>query len=276
MIIYHNINAMQSHREMKDKVGKLNKNAEKLSSGNRIVKASDDAAGLSISEKMRGQIRGLQQASKNGQDGISLVQTAEGAMQELQSSLHRIRELWVQRENDTNTDDDRDAIDTEIIQLLEGMDHISETTTFNEKKLLTGDLFQNHFQTGADANQSMDLTIESLNNAALRLPSTMGGVITILKPLDPNEINIERANEALKIVSGARSNLGAVQNALEHAINNLNNSAENVQAAESRIRDVDMAKEMMEYTKNNILLQGTQSLLAQANQSPQKILELLK
>ncbi|MBU3142340.1 flagellin [Clostridium sp. CF012] len=273
MIIAHNINATKAMNSANEKSIKVSSSSEKLSSGLRINKAGDDAAGLSISEKMKSQIRGLDQASRNAQDAVSLVQTAEGAMQELNGSLQRIRELWVQRENDTNIKEDRDNIDLEVIQLLEGMDKISETTSFNEKKLIDGSLFDNKFQIGADSQQQMSLTIDPLDNITLGLPTTMFGPITV--PFNPI-VDISTINGALKTVSGERSKLGAVQNALEHAMTNLNNASENVQAAESRIRDVDMAKEMMSFSKNGILMQASQSMLMQANQTPQKILELLK
>ncbi len=274
MIIYHNITAMQSHRQMKGHVSNVAKISEKLSSGLRINRSADDAAGLSISEKMRAQIRGLDQSSRNGQDGISLIQTAEGAMNEMQSMMQRMRELCVQKATDTLTSEDRVCIDQEIIQLLEANDHISETTTFNTKVLLDGSFFMQKFQIGANAGQSVDLSIGDLTNMGLNLPSSM--MMPLAPPIADSEINIDIVNKALKKVSEERSKLGAAQNRLEYSINNLNNSSENLQQAESRIRDADIAKEMMEYSKSNVLKHSTQNILRQANQNPQRILELLK
>lgn len=274
MIIYHNITAMQSHRQMKGHVSNVAKVSEKLSSGLRINRSADDAAGLSISEKMRAQIRGLDQSSRNGQDGISLIQTAEGAMNEMQSMMQRMRELCVQKATDTLTSEDRVCIDQEIIQLLEANDHISETTTFNTKVLLDGSFFMQKFQIGANAGQSVDLSIGDLTNMGLNLPSSM--MMPLAPPIADSEINIDIVNTALKKVSEERSKLGAAQNRLEYSINNLNNSSENLQQAESRIRDADIAKEMMEYSKSNVLKHSTQNILRQANQNPQRILELLK
>lgn len=274
MIIYHNITAMQSHRQMKGHVSNVAKVSEKLSSGLRINRSADDAAGLSISEKMRAQIRGLDQSSRNGQDGISLIQTAEGAMNEMQSMMQRMRELCVQKATDTLTSEDRECIDQEIIQLLEANDHISETTTFNTKVLLDGSFFMQKFQIGANSGQSVDLSIGDLTNMGLNLPSSM--MMPLAPPIADSEINIDIVNKALKKVSEERSKLGAAQNRLEYSINNLNNSSENLQQAESRIRDADIAKEMMEYSKSNVLKHSTQNILRQANQNPQRILELLK
>lgn len=274
MIIYHNITAMKSHRYMKGHVSNVANISEKLSSGLRINRSADDAAGLSISEKMRAQIRGLDQSSRNSQDGISLIQTAEGAMNEMQSMMQRMRELCVQKATDTLTEEDRACIDREIIQLLEANDHISETTTFNTKVLLDGSFFMQKFQIGANSRQTADLSIGDLTNLGLNLPSSM--MIPLEPPIADSEINIDIVNTALKKVSEERSKLGATQNRLEYSINNLNNASENLQQAESRIRDADIVKEMMEYSKSNLLKHSTQNILRQANQNPQRILELLK
>lgn len=274
MIIYHNITAMQSHRQMKGHVSNVAKISERLSSGLRINRSADDAAGLSISEKMRAQIRGLDQSSRNGQDGVSLIQTAEGAMNEMQSMMQRMRELCVQKATDTLTEEDRACIDREIIQLLEANDHISETTTFNTKVLLDGTFFMQKFQIGANTGQSVDLSISDLTNMGLNLPSSM--MIPLAPPIADSEINVDIVNTALKKVSEERSKLGAAQNRLEYSINNLNNASENLQQSESRIRDSDIAREMMEYSKSNVLKHSTQNILRQANQNPQRILELLK
>lgn len=408
MRINNNMMAMNTHRQLGISNNQGSKSMEKLSSGFRINRAGDDAAGLSISEKMRGQIRGLNQASRNSQDGISLIQTAEGALTETHAILQRMRELAVQSANDTNVDIDRTAIQDEMNQLVFEIDRISNTTEFNTQKLLDGG-FQGTFQIGANETQSVDLKIAKMDTASLGLTSTNsmekialaansnlkdgvytrkgtniidvdgntvgttdgtkitvngqdttfvtsvlgeGGILTVesgsadvkntvsgnalkLAPgnyevkgtnivkdgklvgtLGTNEMTVDgvtvteaelgfkngelkdtatftingsdvstRAtaegsistiNKAIEAVSTERSKLGAMQNRLEHTIKNLDTSAENLQASESRIRDVDMAKEMMEFTKNNILQQAAQAMLAQANQAPQGVLQLLR
>ncbi|MEK4438368.1 MULTISPECIES: flagellin N-terminal helical domain-containing protein [Paenibacillus] len=393
MIINHNITALNTHRQLSANTSATSKNIEKLSSGLRINRAGDDAAGLAISEKMRGQIRGLDMASKNAQDGISLIQTAEGALNETHSILQRVRELAVQSANDTNTASDREELQKEVQQLKDEVDRISNNTEFNTKKLLNGDLSskafkaesasiasktgdftveidtalvtdptgtgavqtndtyvvkvtgfdaslnqysytitpestgvesaeatftaggaaadaianlggsgldvnvdstkikvgdsftlvtrqeQNktgeatqeiNFQIGANSNQTISVGVESMKTSDLFLQnvniSTQTGATAAISTLD----------DAIKNVSAERSKLGAVQNRLEHTINNLGTSSENLSAAESRVRDVDMAKEMMEQTKNNILAQAAQAMLAQANQQPQSVLQLLR
>ncbi|EFI69165.1 flagellin domain protein [Lysinibacillus fusiformis ZC1] len=417
MRIQHNISALNAHRNLGFNNTQASKNLEKLSSGFKINRAGDDAAGLAISEKMRGQIRGLDMATKNSQDAISLIQTAEGALNETHSILQRMRELSVQSSSDTNVNLDRDAIQQEITQLTEELDRISETTEFNTQKLLDGS-FSGTFQIGANEGQELKMDIDKMGAAALGLVNTTtlgkdavntttnsnladgtykintagtklldskgnevgnvaagvitanngatykftnatgltGGTLTIkdgkgtaqttlnsvssklsagkyeivdgkvvkdnkivgevtttagtykikvgnedveFKNTDLNlaaaladgtsfEINgvsvstreqasgtITKIDDALTKVSEQRSALGAVQNRLEHTINNLGAASENLTAAESRIRDTDMAKEMMEFTKNNILMQAAQSMLAQANQQPQGVLQLL-
>ncbi|WP_416141350.1 flagellin [Lysinibacillus capsici] len=417
MRIQHNISALNAHRNLGFNNTQASKNLEKLSSGFKINRAGDDAAGLAISEKMRGQIRGLDMATKNSQDAISLIQTAEGALNETHSILQRMRELSVQSSSDTNVELDRDAIQQEITQLTEELDRISETTEFNTQKLLDGS-FSGTFQIGANEGQELKMDIDKMGAAALGLVNTTtlgkdvatsatagttladgsykiegaalldakgnqvgtvtgntitgangaeyqftaadtltnGGTLTVkggkataqtelnsvssklsagkyeivgsqvikdnkvvgevtttagtykikvgneeveftnadlnldaaLAPGSKFEINgvsvstreqasgtITKIDDALQQVSKQRSGLGAVQNRLEHTINNLGAASENLTAAESRIRDTDMAKEMMEFTKNNILMQAAQSMLAQANQQPQGVLQLL-
>ncbi|MFE6166371.1 flagellin [Viridibacillus arvi] len=425
MRIQHNISALNTHRNLGFNNAQASKNLEKLSSGYKINRAGDDAAGLAISEKMRGQIRGLDMATKNSQDSISLIQTAEGALNETHSILQRMRELAVQSSNDTNVTDDRDAIQKEISQLTEEIDRIADTTEFNTQKLLKGS-FKGTFQIGANEGQTMKLDIGSMGSAALGLSKTSvvsegmdaqtlkegtytvkgtnlvdandqivgtiadnkvtladgkeiaftdrndaatavddlaeGNIITVKdgkaslkveaaansalsqigagtyeisgtnvlkdgvkvgtfatdtatitatdKDGKETTVNIKASDlglgaalkdgskfevggvnvstreqatgtitsidNAIKKVSDQRSSLGAVQNRLEHTINNLGTASENLTAAESRIRDTDMAKEMMEFTKNNILTQAAQSMLAQANQQPQGVLQLLQ
>lgn len=375
MIINHNIAALNTHRQLGSATNAQSKSMEKLASGMRINRAGDDAAGLAISEKMRGQIRGLDMASKNSQDGISLIQTAEGALNETHEILQRMRELAVQSSNDTNTDTDRAELQKEMDQLVEEIDRIANTTEFNTKKLLNGDLkgvsdqaqsakfnevsdktvftgiagaatitedktynvkissanssgvytltytdesgvsgtvttsgggavtigdasvtigalstgsigqeatFTTReavknladnsltYQIGANSSQTMKVSIEDMSSSALNI-----------KGIDVSnsssaEASISAINKAIEDVSSQRSKLGAFQNRLEHTINNLGTASENLTAAESRIRDVDMAKEMMNQTKNSILSQAAQAMLAQANQQPQGVLQLLR
>ncbi len=270
MRINNNLMAMNTHRQLAITNNSGAKSMEKLSSGYRINRAGDDAAGLSISEKMRAQVRGLAQASRNAQDGISLIQTAEGALQESHAILQRMRELTVQAANDTNVTVDRTAIKDEIDTLVSELGRIATSTTFNEKKLLNGSLKGANFQIGADKGVSMTLTIGTMT--ATKLAVNALSVTTHTKAAAA----IQNVDTAIKTVSAQRSKLGAAQNRLEHTIKNLDNASENIQASESRIRDVDMAKEMMEFTKNNILQQAAQAMLAQANQAPQGVLQLLR
>ena len=270
MIINHNLNAMNANRQMGINNTNQGKSIEKLSSGLRINRAGDDAAGLSISEKMRGQIRGLNQASRNAQDGISLIQTAEGALDETHAILQRMRELAVQAGNDTNVSTDRAAIDTEIQALATEISRISSTTEFNTQKLLDGSVATMKLQVGANENQMIEVTLESMD------AGTLGVDVIDVSSADQATSSITTINTAIESVSKFRSNLGAVQNRLEHTIKNLNNSSENLQAAESRIRDVDMAQEMMNFTRSNVLNQAAQAMLAQANQQPTQVLSLLR
>lgn len=272
MRINNNIMAMNTQRQLTLNTNSMSKAIEKLSSGLRINRAGDDAAGLSISEKMRGQIRGLQQASRNAQDGISMIQTAEGALQETQAIIQRMRELAVQAANDTNVTTDRNAIKAEYDQLKAEVDRIATTTKFNEKALLDGTLTGANgiLQIGADKDIKLSIKIQTMKAAKLSLASygfaTYGCANAAIAKFDT----------AIKTVATERSTLGAYQNRLEHTIKNLDNAAENIQAAESRIRDVDMAKEMMNFTKANILNQAATAMLAQANMAPQGVLQLLQ
>lgn len=269
MVVQHNLSAINTNRQMGVVTDALQKSTEKLSSGYKINRAADDAAGLSISEKMRSQIRGLNKASDNAQDGISLIQVAEGALNETHSILQRMNELATQAANDTNTSVDRQSIKDEIEQLNEELDRISTTTQFNKKDLLTGG-FSGKLQVGALEGQTMDVKI-SLAVSAKGLNVSAVEVSTNVKAGDA----MQSIQDAIESVSKQRSKLGAIQNRLEHTINNLDTNAENTQAAESRIRDTDMADEMVQYSKNNILSQAGQSMLTQANQQTQGVLSLL-
>lgn len=390
MIINHNMNALNAHRNMGINNTAAGKSMEKLSSGLRINRAGDDAAGLAISEKMRGQIRGLTQASRNASDGISMIQTAEGALNETTNILQRMRELAVQASNDTNTASDRNEIQKEINALTEEVDRIANNTEFNTQKLLNGnksgvggkvindaveakagvfeielgvepaagneitidgktvkfeagdvgnetkiqDKLNNQFsdytfvvdgnkkkititqktasdkenilvkfknkaidvkvkevgvaakeeevsegkakvQVGANSNQSMSIEIDDMRAKALNITDERGNSLNVLSAEDANKA-ITAFDAALNEVSSQRANLGAVQNRLEYTISNLDNTAENLTSAESTLRDVDMAKEMMEYSKNNILNQAAQAMISQANQQPQNVLQLLR
>lgn len=362
MVVQHNLTAMNANRQLGITTGAQAKSSEKLSSGYRINRAGDDAAGLKISEKMRSQIRGLDKASSNAQDGVSLIQTAEGALNEAHSILQRMNELAVQGANDTNQSIDRDAINEELDALTTELDRISQTTQFNKQNLLDGTFSDKKLQVGANAGQKIEITIGSMNAKAIGLSKTImpkqsayftattkgletskyaasakirgcigniaskNAVITkngnkftavglekqdhadsaaarkSVKELasknakftfknsvpsdsfmgarvDTYEIanaTITKVQEAINNVSSQRSALGALQNRLEHTIANLDNVSENTSAAESRIRDTDMASEMVNYSKNNILAQAGQSMLAQANQSTQGVLSLLQ
>ena len=391
MIINHNMNALNAHRNMGVNNTNAGKSMEKLSSGLRINRAGDDAAGLAISEKMRGQIRGLEQSSRNAADGISMIQTAEGALNETTNILQRMRELAVQASNDTNTESDRNEIQKEIDALTEEVDRIANNTEFNTQKLLNGNksgvggevvneavtaqqgefsinlgaqtangqvitidgksytIKQNeagnankaalktaleaeftdyefevkddgkfkltqkvgqdketvrvsvdgksqnvvvdqkgisakdeevsegkaHVQVGANAKQSMSIEIGDMRAKALDIKKDDGSSLSVASAEEANKA-IEAFDKALNSVSSQRANLGAVQNRLEYTISNLDNTAENLTSAESTLRDVDMAKEMMEYSKNNILNQAAQAMISQANQQPQNVLQLLR
>lgn len=380
MIINHNMNAMTAHRQMGINTGNQGKAIEKLSSGQRINRAGDDAAGLAISEKMRGQIRGLDGASRNAQDGISMIQTAEGALNETHNMLQRMRELAVQGSNDTNIDDDRDAIQKEMDELAKEVQRISEQTQFNGQTLLDGSFTDKKLQIGANTNQSLAIDIKDMGIENLGVGTelkkdtiTVSGITTATVATDKFAVKLsdgslittaelgagatvekikeeldkvadgkfttaikdgklmissnarEKDDDAIEVgivntagtaagtgviaqetktedtqkglsieshdaataaittidsaitsVSEQRAGMGALQNRLEHTIATNDNSGENLQAAESRIRDVDMAKEMMNLSKNNVLVQAAQSMLGQANQQPNQVLSLLR
>ena len=271
MVINHNMMAANALRNSSINQGAASKSMEKLSSGLRINRAGDDAAGLSISEKMRAQIRGLEQASTNAQDGISMIQTGEGALNETHNILQRMRELAVQAANDTNVAADRDAIKLEVEALTEEINRIAETTEFNTQNLFEQGATVN-FQVGANKGQVIEVEFGTMTSDGL-------GVTDVKDALDASDTAseaIETINDAIVSVSAERSKLGAVQNRLEHTISNLDNASENLTSAESRIRDVNMAKEMSTYSKNNILQQAAQAMLSQANQQPQNVLQLLR
>ncbi|AOV08511.1 flagellin [Sporosarcina ureilytica] len=270
MRINNNIAALNTHRQLAFNNTNVGKSLEKLSSGLRINRAGDDAAGLAISEKMRAQIKGLDMAQKNAQDGISLIQTAEGALTETHSILQRMRELAVQSANDTNMSTiDRESMQEELDALIAEIDDITKRTEFNKQTLLSGGFTGKKFHIGANTNQSINIQISGMAASDLSI-----GTLKISGQTSADGA-IATLDTAINAVSTTRSKLGAIQNRLEHTINNLAASSENLTAAESRIRDVDMAKEMMEFTKNNILTQASQAMLAQAQQTPQGVLQLL-
>jgi flagellin len=271
MVIQHNMQAANANRNLGIVNTQSQKSTEKLSSGYRINRAGDDAAGLKISEKMRAQINGLNQASDNAQDGISLIQTAEGALNETTSILQRMRTLSVKAANDTNQSIDRTSIQDEITELVKEIDRIATTTQFNQMNLLKGSFTDKNLQVGANSNQNISLNISSMTASALGVASLSGSAV---KDYSTANSTLTTVSVAINKVSAQRSTLGAIQNRLEHTIANLDVAAENTQSAESRIRDVDMADEMVQYSKNNILAQAGQSMLAQANQATQGVLSL--
>ncbi|MDD6798202.1 MAG: flagellin [Clostridia bacterium] len=270
MVVQHNLSAMNTNRQLGGVTNAQSKSTEKLSSGYRINRAADDAAGLTISEKMRSQIRGLNRASDNAQDGISLIQVAEGALNEAHSILQRMNELATQAANDTNTSTDRTAIQAEIDQLTSEIDRIQSTTQFNTMNLLDGSFSAKNLQIGSLCGQSIGISIGNMDSTTIGVGSLDVSSFTTAGAA------MKAVQSAINLVSTQRSTLGALQNRLEHTINNLDTTSENTQAAESRIRDVDMATEMVEYSKNNILTQAGQSMLAQANQQTQGVLSLLQ
>ncbi|RCX29174.1 flagellin [Bacillus sp. AG236] len=274
MRINHNIAALNTYRQFNNANNAQGKSMEKLSSGLRINSAADDAAGLAISEKMRGQVRGLDIASRNAQDGISLIQTAEGGLNETHDILQRVRELAVQSSNDTNTDADREEMQKEVSQLIEEVDRIGKNTQFNTKDILATDQTLD-INIGSNSAQALTVEWKAQTKAALGEDAVDISAVSIATKTDA-QAAIDTMDDAIKSVSASRAQMGAYQNRLEHSINNLNTSSENLTAAESRIRDVDMAKEMMEQTKNSILSQASQAMLAQANQQPQGVLQLLR
>lgn len=277
MIVQHNMTALNANRQLNITNGSLAKKTEKLSSGYRVNRAADDAAGLSISEKMRAQIRGLDQASSNAQDGISLIQTAEGALNEIHSVLQRMRELTVQAANDTNVTADRRAIAKEIRALTSEIDRIATQTEFNTMKLLSGSFSGKVLQVGANGSQTISLKISAMTAGKLNVPAkVIAGAISKSGATGKDITKlISVVNKAISKVSLQRSALGALQNRLEHTIANTDNMSENLQSAESKIRDANMADEMVAYSSFSILQQAGQSMLAQANQSTQGVLSLL-
>ena len=299
MVVQHNLTAMNSNRMLGITTSQQAKSSEKLSSGYKINRAADDAAGLSISEKMRRQIRGLTQASSNAQDGISMVQTAEGALGEVHDMLQRMNELAVKSSNETLTSVDRNYIQSEVDALTSEIDRVSDTTTFNEQYLLKGgvtgdpsdqalELSGVKLQVGSESGNTITLKISSMSfssitrdvTSSVSSAMTMNGTKRGLLVCGTNGTTASSAitviKTALQAVSTMRSNLGAVQNRLEHTIKNLNNVVENTTSAESEIRDTDMATEMVKYSNNNILSQAGQSMLAQANKNNQGVLSLLQ
>lgn len=289
-IINTNMTALNSHRALGSVGNRQARASERLSTGQRINRASDDAAGLAISEKMRSQIRGLDQATKNSQDGISLIQTAEGALEEVHAILQRVRELTNQASNDTLTQAGREKIGVEVDQLLKEVDTIASNTQFNEKKLLKGTgaggttSLNLQFQTGANSGERLDVIIGAMDLEALELNTFAEEFKIAIEEEEDDSADaaglaltamLDTLDAALSTVSEQRANLGASQNRLEHTINNLQVASENLSAANSRIRDTDMAKEMMNLTQANVLQQAATSMLAQANQAPQQVLQLL-
>jgi flagellin len=283
MSINTNLSALNTYRNLNATQNDLSKSLEKLSSGLRINRAADDAAGLSISEGLKSQVGGLTVAARNAQDGISVVQTAEGGLTETHSILQRMRDLAVQAGNDSNNGDSRTAIDTEVGQLQKELTRISESTNFNGINLLDGSANTNTgkltFQVGANAGTSsqieVDLSGANVKDVADALTTGTGGKIAFDTAANA-QLAITAIDDQIKAVSTARSTLGAVQNRFDHAINVTNVAKENLTAAGSRITDVDMAQEMVKYTRDNILSQAGTSMLAQANQSTQGVLSLLR
>ena len=291
MVVQHNITAMNSNRQLGITTGIQAKSSEKLSSGYKINRAADDAAGLAISEKMRRQVRGLTQASANAQDGISVVQTAEGALNEVHDMLQRMNELAVKAANDTLTTQDRSYIQSEIAELSSEISRTASSTEFNNQHLLDGTFTSKKLQVGSesDSENQIAINIVKLSATSIGVAAIKGATASSIvdsSVSSPSQINvmshsnakasIESIKQALVSISKQRSDLGAIQNRLEHTIKNLDNVVENTQAAESQIRDTDMAEEMVRYSNNNILAQAGQSMLAQANQTNQGVLSLLQ
>jgi flagellin len=286
MIINHNLSAMYADRQLKVNNLNVDKSMEKLSSGLRITRAGDDASGLAVSEKMRSQIRGLNQASKNAENGISFIQTTEGYLQESQDIIQRLRELSVQAANGIYTDEDRMQIQVEVSQLIDEVDRIASHAQFNGMNMLTGRFARPAgenvvtasmwLQVGANMDQRKRVFIGTMTSEALGMRNVGSKQILSLSTPDQANRAIGSLDAALKTVNKQRADLGAYQNRLEYIVKGLDVGAENLQASESRIRDADMAKEMVEYTKNVILNQSATAMLAQANQKPRSVLQLLQ
>ena len=275
MVVQHNLTAMNANRQLGIVTNNQAKATEKLSSGYKINRAGDDAAGLSISEKMRSQIRGLNKASTNAEDGVSLIQTAEGALNETHSILQRMNELATQAANDTNTSTDRKAIKAELTALTSELNRIASTTQFNTMNLLDGTFTGKNLQVGALSGQKISISISGMNANKLGLAGTNGKMTIAVSTFAAAGNAMTKIQSAITKVSTQRSALGAIQNRLEHTIANLDTTSENTSSAESSIRDTDMADGMVEYSKNQILAQAGQSMLAQANQATQGVLSLL-
>ncbi len=276
MVVQHNLTAMNSNRMLGVTTKSQAKSTEKLSSGYKINRAADDAAGLAISEKMRKQIRGLSQASANAQDGISCVQTAEGAMAEVHDMLQRMNELAVKAANGTSTADDKGNINDEILQLKTEINRVAQSTDFNTMKLLDGN-FNETLQVGAENSTEQQIQIQIDGLTAAKIGKDSINISTVACDNANNAKSaIDTIKSAITSLSKSRSYLGAMQNRLEHTISNLDNIVENTTSAESAIRDTDMATEMVRYSNNNILAQAGQAMLAQANQSNQGVLSLLQ
>jgi flagellin len=279
MVVQHNLTSLNANRQLGITNKLLANSTEKLSSGYRINRASDDAAGLSISEKMRGQVRGLNQASANAQDGQSLIQTAEGALNEIHSIIQRMRELTVQAANDTNVTGDRKSIALELQALSSEIDRIAEQTEFNTMKLLSGSFTSKWLQVGANSDQKITFSISAMTTKNLSIEvKDIAGIVSDVSVVGStiSKLLSQKIDRALSHVSVQRSKLGALQNRLDHTIANADNASENLQASESKIRDVDMAKEMVTYSAKSILQQAGQSMLAQANQATQGVVSLLR
>ena len=276
MVVQHNLTAMNSNRMLGLTTKTQGKSTEKLSSGYKINRAADDAAGLAISEKMRRQIRGLTQASLNAQDGISAVQTAEGALNEVHDMLQRMNELAIKSANGTNQTEDQSYIQSEVDALIKEIDRVATTTTFNERNLLDGSWSGGiDLQVGAEGatSNAISVSIKAMSAAGISVNSLSS---TGVASQSAAKSSISTIKAAMTVISKQRSDLGAIQNRLEHTINNLDNVVENTTAAESAIRDTDMATEMVKYSNNQILAQAGQAMLAQSNQSNQGVLSLLQ
>ena len=271
MVVQHNLTAMNSNRMLGLTTKTQAKSTEKLSSGYKVNRAADDAAGLAISEKMRRQIRGLTQASLNAQDGISAAQTAEGALNEVHDMLQRMNELAVKAANGTNQSEDQSYIQSEVNALISEINRVSETTTFNEKNLLDGTFTGVGLQVGSEGTSANGITMHISAMSA----GSIGASAVSVTAASSAKSSISVIKNALTSVNKMRSDIGAIQNRLEHTINNLDNVVENTTSAESQIRDTDMASEMVKYSNNQILAQAGQAMLAQANQANQGVLSLL-
>ena len=281
MIINHNLSAINSHRVLKFQHWNVDKNMESLSSGMRINRAGDDASGLAVSEKMRTQVMGLRQAERNTEDGMSLIQTTEGYLQQLTEIIQRMRVLAVQSSNGIYTPDDRQLIQVEVSQLVDEVDRIASQAEFNKMNLLQGDFarlsrtMSMWFHMGPNMHQRERVYIQTMTARALNLKDMLGDPLTLSTPEMANR-NIGVFDQALHIIAKQRADLGAYYNRMEHAAKGLMNAYENIQASESRIRDADMAEVTVDFTKNQILVQSGTAMLAHANAKPQGVLQLLR